>query len=489
MANLAVHNSPGVYIAEDTYGAIPTALANHSAVYVLGTCSSTDFPVNTPVYIGNYVDFLTKAISSPSSAAVKLFFSQRSGCGLYFIKVAPRQQVTLSASDFSLGKVLSVSIGGAVIKYTCVAQETATTALDSLGGLIMLQLAGVVTYYRDAVSAYLRYPVGSTLAVSTGLTLGVATTGTYPKAYDVDDAIDAAFVPELEQGYVCAPEFFQAFLGQSDRYILQSSLEALASDPNYYWVAVSDFGQAVATSNYVVNDALTERAGFISTRGNSWCSFPYVVDTYDNLVPSSLVTIGIALRRARAEGFQQPPAGVSYPVYDVKRLSVNITRDMQEQLNPKGINCFRSLPGRGIVAYGARTLSTNPYYKFASTRVILNVLAGTLRNAFDSVVFTLVDGQGVLFSRVRQTANNVCEILRLGGALFGATPQDAYLCICDLTNNSLLSLETGEINLDVIVKPSPTLEVLNITLSRSSLSATLIAVVASGNPTGIPTTK
>jgi phage tail sheath protein FI len=133
------------------------------------------------------------------------------------------------------------------------------------------------------------------------------------------------------------------------------------------------------------------------------------------------------------------------------------------------------------VVYGARTLSVNPFYRFGATRVILNVLAGSLSDAFDSVLFTLVDGQGALFTRIRQTANNYCEQLRLAGGLFGATPEEAYLVVCDLTNNTLDSLESGAVYLDVIVKPSPTMEVINITLSRASLSTVLAEVVTSGD--------
>jgi hypothetical protein len=113
--------------------------------------------------------------------------------------------------------------------------------------------------------------------------------------------------------------------------------------------------------------------------------------------------------------------------------------------------------------------------------VILNVLAGTLRRSFDSTIFSLVDGQGVLFSRIKQTADNICELLRLGGALYGATPQEAYLNICDGTNNTGDSLESGTVYLDCIAKPSPTLEALNITMSRASLGALLVEVAASGD--------
>jgi uncharacterized protein len=284
------------------------------------------------------------------------------------------------------------------------------------------------------------------------------------------------------QGYLAAPEFFQAYTLQSERTALQLQMEALAADPRYYWVSVVDMGSGTSTTQALfVNAAQTERATYVSVRGNSWVTFPYLRNLVGADVPSSLAQIGVALRRARTEGFTQPPAGTNYPIYGVKGTSISISADQQGQLNPLGINCIRTLPARGTVVYGARTLSVNPYYRFGATRVILNVLAGSLTDAFDSVLFTLVDGQGVLFNRVRQTANNYCEQLRRAGGLFGSTAEEAYLVICDLTNNTLDSLETGAVYLDVIVKPSPTMEVLNITLSRAALSTALVEVVTAGD--------
>ena len=479
---LIQRNAPGVYVSEATYGATPAKLANHSAVYVLGTCTSSTFPFNTPIYISNFEDFTTQCISSPSSAAVKLFFDQRSGSGLYFIRVAPRQQATLNATTFTPGTVLTFTLSGINVTYTCVTGDTALTATDKLGQAIGSQLSGIVSYYRESPTvAHVRTVAGSTPTVGTGLTLGAPAVNTTPRALDVADSIKFSFVPEHEQGYLCAPEFFQAFTLQSERTALQLQMESLCADPKYYWVAVIDFGQATVTNTFAVNAAQVERLTFVSPRGNSATAYPYLVTNADVIVPSSLAVIGVALRRARAEGFIQPPAGVNYPIYGVKGTTVNITADMQEQLNPRGINCIRTLPARGVVVYGARTLSPDPYYTFLADRVILNVLAGTLRSSFDSAIFSLVDGMGALLSRIKQTSDNVCEILRLAGGLYGATPQEAYLNVCDLTNNTLEGLQTGTANLECIAKISPTLEALNVTLSKASLSTVLVEVVASGD--------
>lgn len=483
IARFLQFNAPGVYVSEGTYGSIPADIATHDTVYVLGTASNPNLATNTPTFISNYEDFVNRVGSSPSAAAVASFFAQKSGKGLYFVNVAKRVQRTLSGASFVAGTTATITINGNAISYTLGGSETATTVANAIGAKINQQLAGIAIYYPS--SGIIRTNPTDTVAVNSVLTLGAASSvGSYPTAFDVVDSANNTFVPENLQGFLCAPEFYQAYASQSERTTLQTQLDAFCSQPAYYWVNVVDCGQTVATTT-VGNgsiDAMSAEVGtYVSPRGNSFVYYPYLIDLNDTVVPASLACIGAGLRRARGEGIYQPFAGTKYPLYGVKDTTFRVTAVGQGVLNPKGVNCVRSLPGKGIVCYGARTVSPNPYYKFAATRIILNLLAGTLRKAYDDTIFTLVDGVGALFARVRGTADVICENLRLAGALYGATPEDAYLNICDSTNNTGATLETGMVYLDTIVKPSPTLEALSITLSRSALGEVLAQVKSSGD--------
>ena len=40
----------------------------------------------------------------------------------------------------------------------------------------------------------------------------------------------------------------------------------------------------------------------------------------------------------------------------------------QAVLNPKGVNCLRSFPGRGLLVWGARTLSLDPLWRYVNVR-------------------------------------------------------------------------------------------------------------------------
>lgn len=479
-------NIPGVRVTENTYGAIPAILNTHDTVYVFG--SATTGNENILTYVSDYTDFTNVYGSSPSAAAVQLFFNQRSGSGLYFCRVAKKAERTLTVGTFTPGTVLTLTVNSVTVSYTCVAGDTATTARAVLGNTINTQMPGLISYYDTGI---IRYTQGATITGSAGLTLGaeVVPTGSFKPA-DVADAMQTALQPEMSQGFICAPEFFQSFTTLSDRTFLQQQMEAIAASPDYNHVAVIDCGSAAAsatTGGQFISLVLAERNTFISPRGHSWYVVPYVKNATDTLVPGSLVQIGVALRKYRNESYAQPPAGITYPVYGVKDVSFPITDTIQSQLNPVGINCIRNLSrGRGVVVYGARTLSTSSYYRFGNTRVILNVLASSLKAAYDQLIFSLVDGQGLLFSRIKQTAAAFCEVLRLNGALFGASPDEAYLVICDTTNNNPNDLEAGVVNVDLVVKPSPTMEVLMVNISRASLGTVLAEITNTGQtePTG-----
>lgn len=475
-------DTPGTFVTENQFGSIPSSLASFNAVYMLGYSSKSGAPVGTPYFIQSSDDFFNVFGASASTNSVKLFFDQRSGCGIYFVNVAVKASYTLAIATVTVGTTYSLTIDGITVSYNAVTGDTASIIFAKLADQVNTKLS------------YIAYQLGSVLktnsaASGTGITLTSVAAPSYPTLQDVLSTVNTAFDPEMRQGFLIAPEFFQSFTSLSDRQALANAMEAFCADPLFYWLAIADCGANTAiaiTGGGAVNLALAEVGGLQSPRGHLAYYFPYWVNASDLQVPMSASVVGVALRRYREEGYRQPPAGIRYPVYGVKDATFKVTDKIQAQLNPKGVNCGRKLPaGKGTVIYGARTVSTSPYYRFVTVRVIMNVLAGTLAGAFNEVVFSSVDGQAALFGRIKQTAITICERLRQAGALYGATPEEAYLVACDSSNNPPLDLEQGIVSLDVIVKPSPILEVLSIRLSRASLGTTLTETLSSGDTSAV----
>ena len=194
---------------------------------------------------------------------------------------------------------------------------------------------------------------------------------------------------------------------------------------------------------------------------------PYIKNAADRFVPPSGFVAGIACSRYVNEGFQQAPAGARYPLRGANALRFDITAQQQEVTYPLGLNPIRSLPNRGIVAWGARTTSSNALFKFVNTRAILNVLLDVLARSFDDVLFEQIDSAGTLYARAKSIATQVMGQLYRQGALFGARPEQAYLVVCSDANNSTSDLENGTLRLDAYVATSPTLERLVVTVVRT----------------------
>lgn len=211
--------------------------------------------------------------------------------------------------------------------------------------------------------------------------------------------------------------------------------------------------------------------GFIAFYG------PYIENASAQWIPPSPYVTGVALRRYRAEGYQFPPAGVKYQLADAIATQIPINSAQQNLLNPEGCNAIRTLPGyptSAVFIWGGRTRVNSAdaqqrLYQFVNTRVILNVVYGSLRNAFDSQIFNVIDGFGVAFNQIISVGNSVLNQLYSRGALYGSRPSEAFQVICDNRINPPASLENGIINAKVFVTPVPTLERIQIDLIRVAI--------------------
>lgn len=461
--------TPGVYYRETTRGNIATALQAHDRVYMLGYSATGVSGELTPVY--SATDFYNQFGASLSTNSVKLYFAQRHNKPLFFLNVAIRSSYTITLASVTPSTVYSVTIDGFTLSHTATDTDTPTTVLASLTNKVNTSLSTIADMISTGV---VRVNQGLAVSVSAGLTLSSVTTPTYPTATDVIRSLDV-LPKKLDIGFLIAPEFFQATASQTDRTNLANEMIAFCSDPRRLWVALIDPGATVAEAP--INAVITEKGLLQDPRGHGAIYYPYWVDTAGNKVPQSAAVAGVALRRQMQEGFTQPPAGVEYPVFGVNTLTIDITDTMQDVLNPLDINCARVFTGDyGRVIYGARTLSPDPYVQYVSQRVVCNVLGRTLVDALKSLVLSTVDGNGLLFNRVYLTAVGVCERIRLAGGLFGATAADAYLVVCDNTNNIPDDLQNGIVRCLVAVKLSPVLEFLDVNVVTTSLGEVFTTV-------------
>jgi uncharacterized protein len=175
--------------------------------------------------------------------------------------------------------------------------------------------------------------------------------------------------------------------------------------------------------------------------------------------PSTLVAIppsghmaGIYARSDGARGVFKAPA--NEVVIGAADLDRPISRALQDGLNPKGINVIRAFNGT-IKVWGARTLSETAPFGYVSTRRFFNFLRESIDEGTQFAVFE--PNSPSLWQGITQTLNGFLLNQWRDGALFGATPEQAFFVKCDKDTNPKEVRELGQVITEIgvaIVKPA-----------------------------------
>jgi uncharacterized protein len=169
------------------------------------------------------------------------------------------------------------------------------------------------------------------------------------------------------------------------------------------------------------------------------------------LVPPSGHMMGVWGRTDEKRGVYKAPAnevprGITGLAYDVNFRE-------QELLNPLGINCIRKFPNRGIRIWGARTLvePDKTEWRYISVRRLISYIERSIEVGTQWAVFEPNDEE--LWTQVRYTVSNFLERIWREGALFGASPEQAFFVKCDSENNTPETMTLGRLYIDVGVCP------------------------------------
>lgn len=161
--------------------------------------------------------------------------------------------------------------------------------------------------------------------------------------------------------------------------------------------------------------------------------------------------MGIWSRTDESRGVYKAPANET--PRGVIGLAYECNFREQELLNPKGINCIRTFPNRGIKVWGARTLvePEKTEWRYISVRRLMSYIEKSIELSTQWVVFEPNDQD--LWARVRRTISNFLERLWREGALFGATAEEAFYVKCDETINTPETMILGRLYVEVGVAP------------------------------------
>ena len=167
------------------------------------------------------------------------------------------------------------------------------------------------------------------------------------------------------------------------------------------------------------------------------------------LIPPGGHVLGVYARSDTERGVFKAPANEI--VRGALALEYDITDEVQDSLNPKGVNAIRSFPGRGIRVWGARTLTSNALWKYVSVRRLFIFLERSIYEGTQWVVFEPNDDK--LWARVIDTIRLFLRGQWRLGALFGRTEQEAFFITCDRTTMSQDDILNGRLICEIGIAP------------------------------------
>jgi len=188
-------------------------------------------------------------------------------------------------------------------------------------------------------------------------------------------------------------------------------------------------------------------------------------------VPPSGHVAGIWGRNDDSRGVHKAPA--NEVIRGALAPELQLTKPEHDLLNPVGINCIRSFPGRGVRVWGARTLSSDPAWRYVNIRRLFIYLEESIMNGTQWVVFEPNDD--TLWAKIRRTISAFLVNEWRKGALFGLTPDEAFYVKCDRETNPAEGIDAGQVVCQIGVAPVKPAEFVVFRLSQYSGGTSLVS--------------
>jgi phage tail sheath protein FI len=157
--------------------------------------------------------------------------------------------------------------------------------------------------------------------------------------------------------------------------------------------------------------------------------------------PPSGFVAGIYARNDIQQGVHKSPA--NEVIRQALGFETLVNRAQQEVLNPKGINCLRFFEGRGYRVWGARTLTSDPEWKYLNVRRYFAFLERSIELGTQWAVFE--NNGPTLWRNVRTTISDFLFNEWSSDHLLGTRPDEAFFVRCDRTTMTQNDLDNGRL--------------------------------------------
>jgi phage tail sheath protein FI len=168
-------------------------------------------------------------------------------------------------------------------------------------------------------------------------------------------------------------------------------------------------------------------------------------------IPPTGHVAGVYARMEYAGGVHKPPVD---ELEGVTGLEIVVSDAIQQVLNPRGVNCIRDfrVAGRGIRVSGARTMSSDPEWKYIPVRRLLLFLELSIERGLSWVTFE--PNAEPIWTRTQTAIENFLMSVWRGGALEGMKPEEAFFVKIDRTTMTQDDIDNGRLVALIGVAPA-----------------------------------
>jgi phage tail sheath protein FI len=225
--------------------------------------------------------------------------------------------------------------------------------------------------------------------------------------------------------------------------------------------------RAFATTGIPPGTQIDKSAGDFGAVYFPWVYAPDPIGSGRNpriLLPPSGFMAGIYARIDNSRGIFKAPAGTEAGVAGVLAPYVIVSDTEQDQLNPISVNVLRSVPGSGLVVWGARTIGSDASWRYVPVRRMAIFLRASLYYGIQWAVFEPNDEP--LWSSLRLNIRAFMLTQFRAGAFQGSTPDAAFFVLCDSTTTTQQDIDNGVVNILVGFAPLKPAEFIVLKLSQ-----------------------
>ena len=474
--------SPGVYVEEVEAGSRPIEGVGTAVAAFVGLAARG--PANTPTLVTNWNQFTStfgEFIEGSYLAHAVYGYFLNGGGAAYVVRVGadgvvPTATAELpSASDkgkpaFRVAALEPGSDGNELVVDVVPAGDEGTFKLvvkrggkevESYDGLTMAKGKQNVATVVKAQSKTITIDDVTALAPAAGSTNLAGGSAATPTRVTPDDYVGnssdrtgfAGLEAVDEVTMLTVPDLMAVYeQGMIDLEGLQAVQLAMIAHCELMGDRVAILDAPPGLNAQQVKEWRVDKAGYDSKYATLYWPWIKVFDPLSGqakFVPPSGHTAGIWARNDDTRGVHKAPA--NEVVRGAISLALNLTKAEHDQLNPNGINCIRAFPGRGIRVWGARTISSDPSWRYLNVRRLFNYIEESIFEGTQWVVFEPNDIR--LWGRVKRTINAFLLRVWRDGALFGATPDQAFFVKCDEENNPPEVRDAGQLIIDIGIAP------------------------------------